>query len=153
MITTIVLDTTPLSLITHQKGNTEAEACRRWLRKVLDSGLVILVPEIADYEVRREFVRSGNSGAISRLDGFIAAPAGRYVPITTAAMRVASDLWASARNTGTPTADRHALDGDVILAAQAQTLGILTTEIVVATSNAAHLSRYVTADHWLNITP
>ena len=42
---------------------------------------------------------------------------------------------------------------DVILAAQAPALAVPTTEIVVATSNVAHLSRFVPADLWTNIMP
>jgi len=55
-----------------------------------------------------------------------------------------------ARNTGQPTAPDPALDGDVILAAQALTLN---TSVVVATGNVRHLSRFVRAELWQNIIP
>ena len=73
-----------------------------------------------------------------------------YLPLTTAAMRLAAGLWAQARRGGYPTAPDPALDGDVILAAQALSLGV---PVIVATDNVAHLSRFVTADLWQNITP
>jgi len=52
----------------------------------------------------------------------------------------AAELWALARNRGTPTADPKELDGDVILAAQAEQV-----RAVVATDNVGHLSRFVQA--------
>jgi hypothetical protein len=48
---------------------------------------------------------------------------------------------------GTPTAPPEALDGDVILAAQAERAGA-----IVATENVAHLARFVIARHWRDIT-
>ena len=57
------------------------------------------------------------------------------------------------RNAGTPTAGVDALDGDVILAAQALSLGVATQDLVVATTNVAHLSLFVPADLWTNIVP
>jgi len=62
-------------------------------------------------------------------------------------MRRAAELWAQARNRGTPTAPPEALDADVILAAQAERAGA-----IVATENVGHLARYVTARHWRDIT-
>jgi predicted nucleic acid-binding protein len=73
-----------------------------------------------------------------------------YLPLSTAAMRRAAELWALARNTGQPTAPDPALDGDVILAAQALTLN---TAVVVATGNPAHLNRFVKSELWQNIVP
>jgi hypothetical protein len=74
----------------------------------------------------------------------------QYLPLTTAIMQRAAELWAAARNTGQATAPDHALDADVILAAQALSLSV---PVIVATDNPAHLSRYVPADLWQNITP
>jgi predicted nucleic acid-binding protein len=58
----------------------------------------------------------------------------------------AAELWAEVRKQGKPTADSQALDGDVILAAQA-----LHADAVVATENVAHLSLLVEAKHWKKI--
>ena len=59
----------------------------------------------------------------------------------------AAELWAQARQQGYPTADPQALDGDVILAAQA-----LTLHGIVATDNVGHLARFVDARPWQEIT-
>lgn len=57
------------------------------------------------------------------------------------------------RQAGLPTAERFALDADVILAAQARTLDAGFWEmpgaaIVIATSNVGHLSRLADAPLW-----
>jgi hypothetical protein len=48
-------------------------------------------------------------------------------------------------------ADSKALDEDVILSAQARLLYNETTEVIVATTNVAHLSRFITALDWQSI--
>jgi len=65
------------------------------------------------------------------------------------AMRRADELWAEVRNAGQPTAANAALDGDVILAAQA--IVAFATSAVIATSNVAHLNRFVRAELWSDI--
>lgn len=77
----------------------------------------------------------------------------RFLPITSPAMLLAADLWATSRQSGQPTGDPKKLDIDVILAAQALTLGVPAGDLIVATSNVAHLARFVPADLWSNITP
>jgi len=52
-----------------------------------------------------------------------------------------------------PTADPKALDGDVILAAQAISLGFPPSQFIIATTNPGHITRYAPADLWTNIRP
>jgi hypothetical protein len=154
VITAVFLDTSPLGLVTQRAGkNHEADACRAWVENLLLQGVNVFVPEIADYEIRREMSRQNNTEGIARLDTFSASGAGSYLPISTPAMRRAADLWGQARSRGIVTADPHALDGDVILCAQALTLALPSGSWVIATSNIAHLSHYAPADIWQNITP
>ena len=64
----------------------------------------------------------------------------------------AADLWAQARQHGHPTAADRALDGDVILTAQAQLLQEKAGEaMIIATLNVGHLIRFVDARHWSDI--
>jgi predicted nucleic acid-binding protein len=107
------------------------------------------MPEIADYEVRRELLRANKIKGVNRLDAlgkFL-----EYLPLTTVAMRQAAKLWAQARQQGQPTAGDKTIDGDMILVAQAMT--IETPDIVIATTNVGHLSRFITAELWQNIPP
>ena len=62
----------------------------------------MILPEIADYEIRRELIRLGSAVALGNLDGW--AIKLEYLPLTTVPMRRAAELWAQARNTGQQTA-------------------------------------------------
>lgn len=148
----VVLDTTPLGLLSQRPGVPDADDCRRWLAGLLRRGAQAVVPEIADYELRRELLRAGKARGVIRLDEFNAAEPDRYIPLNTISVRRAAALWAEVRRKGVPTADVEALDGDVLLAAQALCLGVEPAKLVVATSNPRHLSRLLRADLWPSIT-
>lgn len=145
----VLLDSGPLSLVTNPKLSTESIACNEWLESLLLNGIRVLVPEIADYEVRRELLRAGRLRGIRRLDQ-LAADIG-YLPLTTAAMRNAAQFWAEARRRGQPMADPRALDGDVILAAQASLVADHDEDVVIATKNVRHLARFADARNWQDI--
>ncbi|MCP3957885.1 MAG: type II toxin-antitoxin system VapC family toxin [bacterium] len=97
-----------------------------------------------------DVIRARKKPGIERLDALEASL--EYLPLTTAAMRRAAGLWAEVRQQGLPTADPKALDGDVILAAQALSTGLAATDIVVATTNVGHLARLVPAALWREIS-
>ena len=148
MSAVILLDTGTLGVLTNPNRNPHLRAIRRWLIDLQNAGRRIILPEITDYELRRELIRNGSQKALANLDQLHLQI--EYLALTTPVMRLAAELWANARNAGQQTAHDHALDGDVILAAQAQSLGV---PVVVATDNPAHLSRFVPSDSWQNITP
>jgi hypothetical protein len=77
----------------------------------------------------------------------------RYLPISRSIMRSAAFLWANSRRQGRPTAHNHALDGDVILAAQVLSLVKEGKRCVVATTNVRHLTWFVDARLWESIDP
>lgn len=147
----IALDSGPLSLITHRKDNQEAEACRTWLAGRISAGAIVIVPAIADYEVRRELIRARKASAISRLNDFVHATPDRYLAPTAEAFQKAAELWANIRNSGLPTAAPDALDADVILAAQLLTSKFASDQLIVATTNPNHISRFLDAREWRNI--
>jgi predicted nucleic acid-binding protein len=144
---TILLDTGPLGLVTNPKPSPQSLDCAQWLQAMVGKGCRVLVPEMADYELRRELIRANKQQGLARLDGL--AEMLEYLPLTTAAMRQAAMLWAQARQQGQPTAGDRMIDGDVILAAQALAIGV--DDCVIATTNVGHLSRYCLADLWQNI--
>ena len=148
MSAAVVLDSTPLGILCHPRNPPQAVACRQWVDDLLAAGRRVIIPEIADYEVRRELLRRNSRVAIRNLDQL--ALQLEYLALTTPMIRHAAELWAQARNQGQQTAANSTLDCDVIVAAPARSLGI---QVIVATGNPAHLSRFVTAADWQTITP
>ncbi|SRR6266545_1845267 len=140
----ILLDAGPLGLVSNPKATEAGHECREWMRALIASGAWICLPEIIDYELRRELLRANKAQGLARLD--LLKSSIHYLPITTPIMLKAAELWADVRRRGMPTADSKALDCDVILAAQA-----LAVNGTVATENVGHLSRLVTAKHWRDI--
>jgi predicted nucleic acid-binding protein len=144
MSITVLLDAGPLGMISNPNATGSNRECYDWMESLVVSGAQVFVPEIADYEVRRELLRANKIHGIARLN-LIKNTIG-YLSIRTSMMLKAAELWAEARRSGMPTADPKELDCDVILAAQA-----LEVNGIVATENIGHLSRFVAAKHWRDI--
>jgi len=145
----VLLDAGPLGFLSNPRKSRLPKACRNWATALQAARRRVIVPEIADYEVRRELIRLNRGSSLAMLD-FVGQQF-EYLPITTDAMRQAAELWANARRRGRPTAADATIDADVILAAQALTLG--ATQFVIATANPTHLARFVPAELWENIVP
>ena len=137
----IVLDAGILGLVTHPRPHRAFVA---WWDGVLTSEVVVAIPEIADYEVRRELLRADKKTGVERLDQLKSTLP--YLPLTTSVMLRAAKLWAQARQQGRPTADPKELDCDVILASQAIEEGAH-----VVTDNVGHLARFVSAGTWRDL--
>jgi hypothetical protein len=133
-------------MVSHPRRNPDEKA---WLLERIDAGIAVLVPDVADYEDRRELLRAGRMTGIHRLDA-LGTSLG-VVATTSDINRDAAALWAMARRQGRPTAINAALDFDVIIAAQARSIGRDGHEVVVATTNVAHLARFVDARMWTDI--
>lgn len=129
----VSLDAGPLGMATNPSRSPEPLACADWLENLLTQGTEVMIPEIADYEVRRELLRARRTQGLARLDQMKRALT--YLPLTTAVMVQAAEFWALARNQGRPTADDRALDADMILAAQFTAVRSDNEEKVVATTN------------------
>lgn len=145
----ILLDSAPLGMVTNPKQTAENESCRLWLRNLLSQNIIVIIPEITDYEVRRELLRARKLNGIKRLDALRNTLI--YLPINTQTMLKAAEFWSKARQMGKPTASNEALDGDVILAAQASLLQDNNNQVIVATTNVKHISLFVDAKIWKSI--
>lgn len=146
----ILLDSGPLGIISNPSQSQTIVTCREWAKSQHEQGHVIVVPEIADYEVRRELLRADKVRGVQRLD--LIKTTFAYLPITTAVMLRAAQFWAQVRKAGKPTSDNAALDADVILAAQAAILIDEGSDALIATSNPRHLSMFTPAVEWQSIS-
>ena len=148
----IILDAGPLGFAGKAAGRPESIRFYRWLQRMRSDGADVAVPAIARYEVRRELFRAGLAGALSRLDRL--HPDLVFLGISDQVMDIASELWATVRRAGQPTAPDDALDGDAILAAQAIVAAEEWGGAVVATTNVGHLARFpgVVARDWWEIS-
>jgi hypothetical protein len=148
----VLLDSGPLGNACRRRGSPMGDQCRLWIDGLLARGVDIVVPEITDFEVRRELTRVGASGSLRRLDALVTTGGLTFAPITTLEWRQAAVFWADARRRGLPTASPEALDADVILAACTATIGQPGDHIIVATMNVGHLARYCDARLWTTIS-
>lgn len=149
----VVLDTEVLGLACAAPGRPEADRCNTRLDALDLAGVLVFIPAIADYEVRRGLLLAGADDGIRRLDNLARGPA--FVPVTVEALRLAAELWAQLRRDGQPTASPHALDGDCIVAAQALLLCGHGDALTIATRNVRHFTRFpgVDARPWEEIAP
>jgi predicted nucleic acid-binding protein len=147
----VFLDSGPLGLASNARGKPDPDHCRNWLLGLEVAGVRVVIPEIADYEVRRELIRIGATAGIRRLDRLLA----RFPLLTVdrPAVLRAAELWADVRRAGLPTADPLSLDGDAILAGQVLTAISDPDVAIVATRNVGHLGRFpgIDAQLWNTI--
>lgn len=96
----VLLDTGPLGRLAHPRPKADILA---WSAGMIAAGNRLIVPEAADYELRRNLILAGLNASIAELDRLKVALT--YAPITTPIMLKAAELWADARRSGHPTAD------------------------------------------------
>jgi hypothetical protein len=120
----VVLDSGPLGLVTNPRGSERSARCKAWLQGLLGAGVRVVVPAAVG-----------------------------YLPLGDDALKLAARLWADIRNTGLPTTPDPALDGDVVLAAQARLAAEAEDlDVIAATDNPGHLRRLVAVESWEAIT-
>ena len=64
----VVLDSGPLGRVANPLATPENDLCSLWLEELLLSGVLVVIPEIADYEVRCELLRANKPESIKVLD-------------------------------------------------------------------------------------
>ncbi len=159
----VYLDTGPLGLACHPRPvkDQEPDEFQSWMGNALKKRIRIIIPAIADYELRRELIRNGSVDSIAKLDLIETGrhpnfPGVIYLPLSDPAIKRAAELWAKARNQGLATAGMQALDGDVLVAAQALENAGSTSRFTIATGNVGDIARYVgtrRATLWIDIIP
>jgi predicted nucleic acid-binding protein len=136
----LLLDTAVLGEVCHPRKYADVRA---WLARAV-AHHDVLISEVADYELRRELLRIGSHRSLDRLDELTRELT--YVPMATSTWRAAAKLWATLRRGGVVTAAPTALDGDVLIAAQA-----LAEGASVVTPNVRHFDAIVPALTWRDV--
>ena len=145
----VLLDAGPLGMITNPKSSSENEAFKNGLARISREGAQVVIPEIADYEVRRELLRAGKPNGLGRLDALKNIL--DYAPITTTVMLKVAEYWAMARNMGRQSASDASLDADMILSGLTWALARNGGEIMIATTNVRHLELFTPARIWQEV--
>lgn len=94
----VVLDAGPVGLLCNPNPHPKPVAIRKWVDDLLVAGRRVVLPEVTDYEVRREFNLSGLANSLDMLNDLTGKV--EYLPVFTAAWRLAAELWADARRGG-----------------------------------------------------
>lgn len=138
----LVLDTSVAGYLCHPRRYSDVKL---WYRGALGvRRYEFFLPEIVDFELRRELLRLKSGHALAALDAIPAEA--KYIPLTTATMRDAAALWAGLWGKGLPVGSADALGADVILAAQARAV-----DATVVTANPRHLGRMVPVAAWTDL--
>jgi len=139
----ILLDSGPLGMIVRAPSKPHIVRCLTWLKTIQATGAVVIIPDIAHYEVRRELLRIRAVGSLRRLDYALDPSSGfENLALTNDTIVKAAEFWAFLRQSGMPTSSPDALDADAILAGQAALAGQPGDTVTIATTNLVHLSRF-----------
>jgi hypothetical protein len=91
----ILLDNGPLVLMVRAPGKPQVQRFLAWLNAVMTNGAVVVIPEIAHYEVRRELIRIRAVGSLQRLEYALDPSSGfDHLTLTTDAVVKAAELRA-----------------------------------------------------------
>jgi len=141
----VVLDSSVLSDLLNPKAKAAStRQIQAWGLRLLERGEEFWIPGICDYEVRRKLCHLKSGKSLGRLNE--ARRDWEFLPVSQEHLDAAAEMWADLRLAGKVTAADAALDGDVILCAQARDLaGRPGDPVVVATTNVKHLIHLVDA--------
>ena len=149
----LTLLVTPLDekLSEEEKRAKEIHQCTQWFERLLSKGASIIISDICDYEVRREFIliKSKSVQELDKLRDLI-----KFEKVTFALLEKAAELWAEARYLSQSNKIKENIDVDCILAAQ----GCLLKEqhpgreVIIATKNIKDFERVTDCEVWQKIT-
>ena len=75
----VLLDSGPLGILSSPSASPRNLECRYWSEGLIAKGYKLIVPEIADFEVRRELLRANKNEGLRRLDALKAKF--QYLPL------------------------------------------------------------------------
>jgi predicted nucleic acid-binding protein len=151
----ILIDSGVLGQLCRPNLDRETLALKSWFDRVLIRANVVS-SKICDYEVRRGLLLAQKQGLVA--DGLpILDDLHQLIDFLAVEDRIldlASEIWATARANGQPTAGDRNLDADTIICATWQDLAerYPGQEVIIVTTNVRHLSRFATAVIWQDLS-
>jgi predicted nucleic acid-binding protein len=152
----VFLDTGIIGILSSPRKIGEDYECKQWLYHLLARGIYVASCDLCDYEVRRSLLLNKIKNPLAvegienldQLQDLI-----EFLPITKNLMKKAAELWAISRSKGQATADIKNIDADIIIATTCQLLQVEDPDqnLIIATTNVKHLSRFLEARNWREI--
>lgn len=128
----------------------EVRHCTEWLYKLLAKGARVIIPDICDYEVRRELIRIGSSSVkeLNSLRELLDC-----YEVTFEVLAEAAELWAESRKISQPNKLEENIDVDCIIAACCHVLERDNPgqAVILATKNIKDFQRTTNCAHWQDI--
>ena len=149
----IILDSGILGFASHPQLHKKYSDFFAWIQSNIAYKNDLVIPEVADYEVRRSLIKIG-SRSISILDDLQSYEGFEYLPINTRAMRIAAESWATARKQGKQGTGNSRLDADMVLVGQTLEFSEaikVEEDVVLATTNIKDLEDFCNAKKWEEI--
>jgi predicted nucleic acid-binding protein len=151
----ILIDSGILGQLCRPNLDRETLALKSWFERVLIRANVVS-SKICDYEVRRGLILAQKQGLVA--DGLpILDELHQLIDFLTVEDQIldlASEIWATARANGQPTAGDRNLDADTIICATWKDLAerYPGQEVIIVTTNVRHLSRFANAVIWQDLS-
>lgn len=134
----VLLDSGPLGEIISPKPKGYI---KDWLSFIKQNKISLRVPEIIDYEIRRNLILSNLGKSERRLNQYRNRK--EFIHLNSEILICACEIWAELRRIGQPTASKERLDIDVLLIAQAISQTDSFEEVIIVTTNVKHLIRCI----------
>ncbi len=129
----------------------QARECIYWFQNLLSRGAYVTVPDICDYEIRRELIRINSFESLDNLKGLRNVI--NFQELTFNVLTEAAEIWAIARNSNQPNKSIQNIDVDCIIAAHWRLLKneYPGREVIVATENIKDFQSFSDCSSWKNI--
>lgn len=150
----ILIDSGILGQLCRPNLEQETLALKNWFDLVLIRSHVVS-SHICDYEVRRGLLLAQKQGLVAAGIPILDALHDLidFISVDDPILDLAAEIWATARVNGQPTAGERNLDADTIVCATWQDLTnrYPGQEVIIATTNVRHLSRFASAAIWQDL--
>lgn len=155
----VVLDTNILGVLATPNDSESLERegesrevyyCTEWLYRLLSKGAQVVIPNICDYEIRRELIRISSS-SVEELNNLRESL--DCYEVTFDVLEEAAEIWAESRKISQPNTQKENIDVDCIVAACCRVLERENSGrvVILATKNIKDFQRTTNCALWQDI--